>query len=130
MIIKEINSKEKAVNLGQYGEEKAIEYLISNGYTVLCRNFRWKGGEIDIVARDKARKDLIVFVEVKARRNRGFGLPCEAVTASKLQRIRKTIKVYAGVKYCGDSDFRIDVIEILLVNRKTYIRHLKNVQEG
>jgi len=118
------------MDLGRFGEETAIKYLISNGYTILCRNFRWKGGEIDIIARDKKRKDLIVFVEVKARMSREFGLPCEAVTASKMRKIKKTIKIYAGMKYCGYSDFRIDVIEILLANRKTYIRHLKNVEEG
>ena len=115
------------MDLGKFGEERAIEYLISSGYTILCRNFRWKGGEIDIVARDKENKDLIVFFEVKARRSLVFGLPGEAVTVSKMRRIKRTIKVYASMKYCGDSDFRIDVIEILLQNGKAYIRHLKNV---
>ena len=115
------------MDLGRFGEEKAAEYLISKGYKILCRNFRWKGGEIDIVARDKEKNGLIVFFEVKTRRDRGFGLPGEAVTAAKMRKIKKTIKVFAGMKYCGDSDFRIDVIEILLLERKTYIRHLKNV---
>ena len=115
------------MDLGRYGEDKAAEYLAANGYAVLCRNFRWKGGEIDIVARDKARKNLIVFVEVKTRRDGGFGLPCEAVTPAKMRRIRRTIEVFAGMRHCGDSDFRIDVIELLLIGGRTYIRHLKNV---
>jgi len=115
------------VDIGSYGEEKAAEYLTSNGYIILCRNFRWRGGEIDIVAKDKTRKGLIVFFEVKTRKTKGFGLPCEAVTVSKLRRIKNTIKVYAGLKHCGDCDFRIDVIEILLLDGKSYIRHLKNI---
>ena len=115
------------ISLGKFGEKKASEYLTSNGYTVLCRNFRWKGGEIDIIARDKNRDGLIVFFEVKTRRDQGFGLPCEAVTASKLRKIKKTVKVFSSVRGCGGSDFRIDVIEILVLDKKAYIRHLKNV---
>jgi len=115
------------MDTGEYGEEKAAKYLISKGYTVLCRNFRWKGGEIDIVAKDNTRKCLIVFVEVKTRKTKGFGLPCEAVTPTKLRKIKRTIKVYNSIKGCENCDFRIDVIEILILQKKLYIRHLKNI---
>ena len=114
--------------LGLFGEEKASEYLTSIGYTILCRNFRCKCGEIDIVAKDKARPDVTVFIEVKTRRNRSFGLPCEAVTAYKLKRMKRVINAYAAIKRCGDENLRIDVIEILIINKKAYIRHLKNVE--
>ena len=117
----------ETINLGPFGEEKAAEYLASNGYTILCRNFRCKCGEIDIVATNKDSPGLIIFIEVKTRRNRSFGLPCEAVTGYKLARIRKVIKVYAAIKRCKNENFRIDVIEILILNKKNYIRHLKNV---
>jgi putative endonuclease len=120
-------NKRKVMGLGQFGEEKAVKYLISNGYTILCRNFRCKSGEIDIVAKDKTKSNLIVFFEVKTRRNRGFGLPCEAVTALKIQKIKKVIKVYTSIKHYRNCDCRIDVIEILLINKKMYIRHLKNI---
>ena len=116
------------MDLGRFGEEKAAEYLKANGYVVICRNFRCKNGEIDIVARDKERSGAIAFVEVKTRRNRSFGLPCESVTAAKLARIRKAIKAYVCFKGCGNENIRIDVIEILIINRKIYLRHLKNVR--
>ena len=115
------------MNLGQFGEEKAAEYLTANGYTVLCRNFRCKNGEIDIVAKDKTRNDLVVFVEVKTRSSRSFGLPCEAVSATKLRRIKRVIKAFIVMKRCLNVNCRIDVIEILIINKKTYLRHLKNV---
>ena len=115
------------VDLGSFGEDKAAEYLTSNGYTVLCRNFRCKAGEIDIVAADKGKPGLLIFVEVKARRNKSFGLPCEAVTPYKLRRIKRVIKTYAAIKRCRNENFRIDVIEILIINKKVYVRHLKNV---
>ena len=115
------------MDLGQFGEEKASEYLVSNGYAILCRNFRWKGGEIDIVAMDRTKEGLIVFVEVKTRRTKGFGLPCESVTAAKMRKIKRTINVYISIKRCAGYDYRVDVVEVLLLNKKVYIRHLKNI---
>ena len=122
-----IKGLEKNLNLGQFGEEKAVKYLISSGYEILCQNFRCKAGEIDIVARDRARSGLIVFVEVKTRRNRAFGLPCESVNASKMQKIKRVIRVYISINKHINDDFRIDVIEILMLNDKPYIRHLENI---
>ena len=115
------------MNLGQFGEEKAAKYLTSSGYEILSRNFRCKAGEIDIVAKEKARDNLIVFFEVKTRKNRAFGLPCESVTALKMQKIKKAIRVYTRANKHIIKDLRIDVIEILILNKKTYIRHLKNI---
>jgi len=114
------------ITLGKTGEEKAVEYLISKGYEILHRNFRCKLGEIDIVAREiKGRS--IVFFEVKTRRNCAFGLPCESITASKLQKIKKITRVYLMMNGLKDENLRIDVIEILIIDGKSYIRHLENV---
>ena len=115
------------MNLGQFGEAKALKYLIAGGYGILYRNFRCKAGEIDIIAEDPAGNNVIVFFEVKTRKNRMFGLPCESVTASKLQKIEKVIKTYAYRDRRGEKDYRIDIIEILIIDRKIYLRHLKNV---
>lgn len=49
---------------GADNEQRATEYLIDNGYSILERNFRNKTGEIDIIAQND---NLIVFVEVKYR---------------------------------------------------------------
>ena len=116
-----------AKDLGKFGEEKAVEYLISKGYTILCRNFRWKGGEIDIIAEDKARRGAVVFFEVKTRRNRSFGLPCESVTPAKAEKMKRAVMFCAAVDRRLGGDFRIDVIEILVMGEKPYIRHLENV---
>ncbi|GAC1443608.1 MAG: YraN family protein [Mycobacteriales bacterium] len=71
--------------LGQYGEDLAVEHLTAAGMTVLARNWRCREGELDIVARDG---DSLVFVEVKARSGIGFGEPAEAVGRVKARRIR------------------------------------------
>jgi putative endonuclease len=71
--------------VGQAGEDAVAEWYAAAGYTVLDRNWRIREGELDLVVRD-AR--TIAFCEVKTRRGDAFGLPVEAVTARKRQRLR------------------------------------------
>ncbi|WP_438276866.1 YraN family protein [Nitrobacter sp.] len=54
-----------AFNIGLSAESRAAAFLIAKGYRILARRFRTPHGEIDIVAR---RRQLLAFVEVKARR--------------------------------------------------------------
>ena len=54
-----MNTKE----IGNIGEQKAVQYLVQNGYKIIERNFRKRGFEIDIVAEDSC--NVIRFVEVK-----------------------------------------------------------------
>jgi putative endonuclease len=56
------------------GEEVATNFLTARGYRILERNFRCKGGEVDIIDRDPGDKSL-VFIEVKARRVLAYGVP-------------------------------------------------------
>ena len=51
---------------GNAGEEKASQYLIQKGYSIIARNFRTKGGEVDIIA---VKDNVVVFVEVKSLPN-------------------------------------------------------------
>ncbi|WP_166396602.1 YraN family protein [Rubrobacter marinus] len=62
---------------GELGESLALGYLVRKGYELVERNYRTRHGEIDLILRGE---DVLVFVEVKARRGRGFGDPLEAVT--------------------------------------------------
>jgi putative endonuclease len=55
-----------AFRTGLSAESLAAAYLIAKGYRILARRFRTPHGEIDIVAR---RRQLLAFVEVKARRS-------------------------------------------------------------
>lgn len=49
-------------DLGRKGEEKAVEYLVREGYVVLERNWRLKHRELDVIC---LKGDLLVVVEVK-----------------------------------------------------------------
>jgi putative endonuclease len=73
--------------LGQAGEDAVARWYEERGYAVLDRNWRVKVGELDLVAARGAR--LVVFCEVKTRSSDAFGLPAEAVTGRKQQRLRR-----------------------------------------
>ncbi len=72
------------INLGRRGEDMAAVYLLQNGYTILHRNWRSSYYEIDIIA---LKNEVLHFVEVKIRSSRNYGLPEEAVTKKKFQRL-------------------------------------------
>jgi len=94
---------------GYLGEDAAERMLKGRGYGILERNFLVRGGEIDLVA---WRKGILVFVEVKTRRGRGFGTPAEAVDLKKRKRLEKAAKVYL-LRY-GDNQpaCRFDLVEV------------------
>jgi putative endonuclease len=95
---------------GHKGEDLACEILERDGYQILARNYRSRFGEIDIVAR---KTKTICFVEVKYKQNQGFGLPQEAVTKKKLDKIFKTAKFYLYENDFSDNqDWQIDVLAI------------------
>ena len=95
---------------GRQGEAVAFNYLIENNYKILSTNFTCKIGEIDIIAQ---QKDVIVFVEVKARSTSKFGLPREAVTPYKQRKIKMVATYYLQKTKNFNRSCRFDVIEIL-----------------
>ncbi len=76
---------------GLKGEDLAVNYLKKKGYRILEKNYRTPLGEIDIIAE---KKGTVVFVEVKTRTSDAFGLPEEAVTRQKQERIKKVALLY------------------------------------
>lgn len=111
---------------GDQGEEIAAAFLIARGYRILERNFRCKGGEVDIIARAPADKSL-VFIEVKTRRDLSYGVPQLAVTPFKQHQISKAALTWLSIKRLHDSNARFDVIAILLhINSPHEIEHIQN----
>ena len=74
------------------------------------QNYTTKIGEIDIIAQTK---DIVVFVEVKARNTVRFGYPREAINAQKQQKIRTVATQYMLANKLMNSKVRFDCIEIL-----------------
>ena len=109
----DIQKKPRAAcqGLGQTGERLAAEELVRRGYHILERNFRCSYGEIDLIAEDE--QDLI-FVEVKTRRGNVYGLPEEAVTYRKRQKIVQVASYYLDIHACSERSWRIDVVAVQL----------------
>ena len=99
--------------IGVLGEDLAVSFLEGKKYRILERNYRCKGGEVDIVARDPRDKSL-VFVEVKARRDLSYGVPQLAVTPFKQRQISKAALTWLAKHRQQDAAARFDVIAILL----------------
>lgn len=98
-----------AKKFGDAGEDAAADFLRANGFTVIARNFRAPGGEIDIIADDGA---TLVFVEVKARSGKKFGRPCEAVDFRKRQKIIAAANYWLMRENIFEKHCRFDVIEV------------------
>lgn len=96
--------------LGRSGEALAAGYLEAQGMRIVDRNWRCRGGEIDIVAVDG---DVLVIAEVKTRKSLAYGHPFEAVDADKLARLHRL-----GAAWCRHHELRmplrrVDVIAVL-----------------
>ena len=110
--------------LGDWGEERAVEFLRGQGLKILARNYRTPVGEIDIIA--CSRKELL-FVEVKTRRGAQFGLPQEAVGVRKQRQIIRTAQWFLQREKVGKLQPRFDVVAILCQSDMGLkIQHLPN----
>lgn len=128
--------------IGNFGEDLAEKYLKKRGWRILSRNYDVRGGEIDIIG---FRFGILVYFEVKARRNESFGKPADSVDQAKISHIKKAIRNFQQLYIKGNrvSVFyplgiekkryikkqRIDVIEVYLSDKSQKINHIKNWEE-
>ena len=112
--------------LGQYGEDKACSYLESHNYKIIERNFRCRQGEIDIIAKDLSKNEL-VFVEVKTRLRFNYGTPSQSVTSIKQRHILNVAKYYLYKNSITDTFIRFDVIEVFVKEFAFRINHIKQI---
>jgi putative endonuclease len=106
---------------GDAAEERACRHLGRSGFTIVERNYRTKGGEIDIVAR---KGDVLVFVEVRSLEVPDFGTPEESVTPAKRRRIVRAARQYhLNVPSSSWREARFDVIAIEGSGDAAALRH-------
>ena len=95
---------------GEDGENRATDYLLSKGFAIIERNWRTKGGEIDIIA---FKSDILVFFEVKTLPNGTMDMIQRELNYQKRQRIIKTSKRFLlKHRQYSNSYIRYDVIVI------------------
>lgn len=102
---------DSTTSIGSNYEQCAFSYLQHQGLKPIAQNFNCRGGELDLIMKDK---QTIVFIEVKYRKNQSHGHAAEAVTPAKKKRLIKASTVWLmkqGYSYY-DTEFRFDVIAI------------------
>ena len=105
--------------LGSRKEEEAAVYLEQRGYRILCRNYRCRTGEIDLVA---AEGGTLCFIEVKYRSSDAMGSPGEGIDARKRGRIRTCAMSYLHENHLPEeTSCRFDVV-LMTGNRTELIR--------
>ncbi|HIZ82904.1 MAG TPA: YraN family protein [Firmicutes bacterium] len=97
-----------AKSIGDKGEAAAAAYLEKAGFSILCRNYHSRYGEIDMIAADEK---YILFVEVKTRGRGSLGRPAEAVGPAKQKKIMRTAVAYL-LKHPTKLQPRFDIVEV------------------
>lgn len=120
------------IKLGKLGECYAEQFLLTQNYKIIAKNFYSRFGEIDLITFDYPNRQ-IAFIEVKTRTSITFGLPQDAVTMRKKSKLLKTALYFLGLKWPGISiSWRIDLIAVQLDEQNCLreITHFKNILNG
>ena len=111
-------------NLGKIGEQKAVNYLKKGGFSILKRNFRSYGGEVDIIAK---KNNSIYFIEVKTRSNLNKGYPYEAVNKLKISHMKRAANYFLLKSHFKDYKLKLGVISILIMESKNDIKFYDDI---
>jgi len=109
---------------GSVNENLVSNYLKSNNYEIIKRNYRHTLGEIDIIALDKLN-DCICFIEVKSKYYDNFDI-YPPVTKYQLTRIHSSASNYLN-KYYPNKNARIDLIKVVNNDVSFSINHIKDI---
>jgi len=111
--------------LGAYGEELAARRLVDDGLVLLDRNWRCDEGEIDLVLREGS---VLVVCEVKTRSSVAFGTPHEAITAAKVDRMRRLAECWVRAHDLRAPDVRLDLVAVLRPRRgASVLEHVRGI---
>lgn len=94
--------------IGNLGEQQAVEFLIQNNFAILQQNYRYKRAEIDIIAQ---KDNCLHFIEVKTRKNNTFGFPEEFVSERKKELFIETAEIYIEENN-WQHDIQFDIVSV------------------
>jgi len=104
-------------NTGAEAEQAAADFLARQGLRLVARNFRCRGGEIDLVMQEGP---TLVFVEVRARTRADFGGAAESITATKQGRVILAARHYLA-QHNIDAPCRFDAV-LLQAGRMQWLK--------
>jgi putative endonuclease len=109
--------------LGKRGEDLAAQYLIEQGYSIVCRNWHCQLGELDIVAQ---QEQMLVFFEVKTSRTSSENAFAN-LTTRKLAKLLQAVYAYLDTQQLVDKLWRLDAIAVTLPHKGSpQIEHGEN----
>jgi len=106
MPLQQRKSTTRQQQIGDAGEDQALIYLQQQGLILLERQFRCRGGEIDLIMRDR---QTLVFIEVRSRNSTEFGGALNSVTHAKQKRWHHAATVYLQ-SYAQAPECRFDLV--------------------
>ena len=112
--------------LGSEGEQIASNFLKNKGFKIVGKNWTSRWCEIDLIT---VEDNVLVFIEVKYRKNLKYGSGIEAITAKKMKAL-----VYSANKYISRNKlyrlkYRIDVVVIDVIDEKKEIKYFRNITD-
>ena len=98
--------------LGRWGQRHCETTLRRRGWKTVARNYAFVGGELDLVMADP--DGVLVFIEVKTRRNEDFAAATAAVNTAKRKKLMRTAKRFLKEFQLSDRPLRFDVLTVIL----------------
>jgi putative endonuclease len=95
------------ITVGKQAEIAALKHLQEQGMILVAKNFSCRYGEIDLIMKDRK---VLVFVEVRYRKNDSYGSGAESITFSKRKRIITTAGYFLAANKLENTDCRFDVV--------------------
>lgn len=125
--------------LGNTGEDLALQTLTAAGLTILDRNWRCAAGELDLVAQEiapdfvsgDAHATWLVLVEVRTRRGDTFGTALQAITPRKAAKLRQVAEEYVQ-SHGWAGPWRIDFVAVQMdrSGRLMAVDHVRHAVTG
>lgn len=124
--------KDPRKNIGQIGEQIALDYLEQQGHRLVCSNWKCRYGELDLVTCvGKLESEEFVFVEVKTRLASALAKRhlLENITKKKQNKLRLLSQVYLNSRFrdCRFPRFRIDVVGVILERGSCQPIHIEHI---
>ena len=116
---------------GRWGEDYAADYLSREGYEIVARNWHCRYGEIDVIAK---KGEILAFVEVKTRKTGSLTTPEEAISPSKIRKLRLSVECYLTEHWDPALQPRFDVAALIVKPGNPYtledFRYYESAFEG
>ena len=108
---------------GQAGEDVAVQLLKKLGFRILERNWRCRGGEVDVICLDR---DVVVFVEVRTRGAQCRSTPAQSVNRAKINKLARAASLFLSQRDWWERSCRFDVVAVVHTAQGHRLEHIPN----